>query len=119
ARLAELVVGVGVVAGLVERAALVEDALGGGVVGGLVAGLVRRLELFERRVRVGVAHPVAGCEVLLVERDRLLAAAAQPAQRLRARERDPGAVGQLARAREERVGMAVLAALVGAAAERE
>ena len=119
ARLAELVVGVGVVARLVERPALVEDALGGRVVGGLVAGLVRRLELLERRVRVRVAHAVAGREVLLVERDRLLAAAAQPAQRLRARERDAGAVGELAGAREEGVGVPVLAALVGAAAERE
>ena len=70
-------------------------------------------------LRVRVAHAVAGREVLLVERDRLLAAAAEPAQRLRAREHDPGAVGELAGAREEGVGVAVLAALVGAAAERE
>ena len=42
-------------------------------------------------------------EVLLVERDRLLAAAAELAQRLGPGEEDPGAVGELAGACEEGV----------------
>jgi hypothetical protein len=41
----------------------------------------------------------------VVERDRLLAAAAQLAQGLGAREQDAGAVGELAGAREEGIGV--------------
>ena len=120
AGLGELVVGVGVVAGLEQRAALVEDALRGRGVDVLVAGrLGRACSSSERSLGVGVAGAAAGGEVLLVERDRLLAAAAELAQRLGAREQDPGAVGELARAREEGVGVPVLVALEGLAAERE
>ena len=117
--LRELVVGVGVVAGLEERAALVEDGPCRRGVDVGVAGRLGRLELEERRLGVGVAGARAGGEVLLVERDRLLAAAAELAQRLGAREEDPGTVGELAGAREEGVGVPELAAFEGLSAEVE
>src|SRR5215204_5918521 len=62
---------------------------------------------------LGVVEPAALAEVdvLLVERHRLRLAAAELAQRLGAREEDAGAIGDLARARELVVGVAVVARL--------
>src|SRR5215211_1215504 len=95
-RLRELVVGVRVLARLVQGRTLVEKRLRGGVVDRLVPGLGRAAKLCQ--IRLGVLLPplFTRGEVLLVERDRLLAASAEPPQRLRGREDQTGA-------REERV----------------
>jgi hypothetical protein len=62
---------------------------------------------------------VGGQEVGLVERDGLLAAATEPAQRLRAGEQQRGAIGQLAGTREEVVGVGELVPVIGGGAEGE
>src|SRR5215212_12187389 len=95
-RLRELVVGVRVLARLVQGCTLVKKRLGSGIVDRLVPGLGRAAQF--RQVCLGVLLPrlLARGKVLLVERDRLLPASAEPPQRLRGRKDQP-------RAREERV----------------
>src|SRR5262245_44968319 len=96
ARARELVVRVGVVAGVEQLRALVDDGLADlDVLLGLAGPLGRR-QLVDRVVGIGVPDAVLGLEVRAVEGDRLLPMAAQLAQGLRAREQDPGAVGELA-----------------------
>src|SRR5215212_12224033 len=100
-RLRELVVGVRVLARLVQRRTLVEKRLGSGIVDRLVPGLGRAAQFRQVRLSVLLPRLLARGEVLLVERDRLLPPPAQTAQRLGAREDDSGPVDALAGAREE------------------